>query len=166
MIIFFSDFRVKQVAALIVVVVITLTCAILSASNVTAPSQMRRIPATYTHPENLAPEDRELLKDIRTSFVPTASIVVTSNEELQNALKRSEEFLAGVEDSSMSSDLKVDDIIESITVWGSGDHPDFVKNEHEDARNKREVDSANLTSSALIWKNPPLTANKSGSHEM
>lgn len=53
-----------------------LSCALLITPQPVPPLPPRRIPDRYTYPELLAPEDRELFSDIRTSFIPTGSIAL------------------------------------------------------------------------------------------
>lgn len=68
-----------------------LSCALLITPQPVPPLPPRRIPDRYTYPELLAPEDRELFSDIRTSFIPTGSIALPPTEGLLDIYGRQTE---------------------------------------------------------------------------
>lgn len=68
-----------------------LSCALLITPQPVPPLPPRRIPDRYTYPELLAPEDRELFSDIRTSFIPTGSIALPPTEGVLDIYDRQTE---------------------------------------------------------------------------
>lgn len=168
-------------AAVIVVVMIALTCAILAAPRMSNHPYQRRIPSRYTNSEFMTPEDREVLKDVRTSFIPTSSIVLPPTEEILSLVeKEHEELILGILDTKVKESENRDVFNFSVELGAVESTENIEKEEVESSTNatvvkeiesgkerkKRETNAANLTSSALIWRNNHGNQNLSGEHDL
>lgn len=161
--------RIKQVAAIIVVLVIALTCAILSASSITAPSKPKTVPIQYTQSEFLTSDDKEIITELRTSFVPTTRIILPPTEEIQKIVEKAQmELIFGILDIKLNRTRDEEDMLNFSVELGQADTTSEPFEEDEDTteesaseRRKRESDS-----SSLVWKSAVVDGqNATGERE-
>lgn len=155
------------------VLVIALTCAILSASNVTAPSKPRTVSVQYTQSEFLTSDDKEIITEVRTEFIPTTSMILPPTEETKRLVEKAQiDLILGILDVKINRSLDEDDLFNFSVELGEVETTSEPFKEYEteiesdtteetiDERRKRESDSASLVWKSAIADNQNTTGER------